>query len=1131
MYGLAILMGVEIDMMAKKYLKTKLGKVVFGWFFAILMILGAVTPICQSGEVAAIGNEATNAMVSSEDAIVLAVNDGDVESGGVEGEDDARGVGENNCKKGMGAVGWIICPITEKLSEAVDWLYGWLEKILVLNPIVMEDGSPVYEIWKYCLMITNMVFIVFLMVVIYSQITGFGISNYGIKKALPKLIVTAVFVNLSFLICSLAVDLSNAIGNGLTGVFTTVREGASGTSAAGVTLGQAFRAVAGGGAIAIGAGVIAFESGALWLLIPIVLGAIVSVVTGLFVLALRHAVVVLLVMVSPLAFVACIFPNTDGWFKKWKQLFIKMMTFYPLFAVLFGASNVAGFAIMASAQSWFGVLLGIAVQIFPLFFAVSLMKMSGTFLGGIYARTRGLASRPLARNRAWAESHSQLAKQKRLSSGRALTPSMKLMGFISNRRIARDEDLNEYAKMVKNRGLAYNVQRKYKKNGVPNKDGEHDYAMQAKNMGYEAIIERHKNNMNKGLGQLSVVSANASKAQKARLDKLDVKNVKAADALFAEKARGETIEYGNAAGRHKRFDDAINAHFDEENRYLRDENGSYILDENGNRVLNTKYRMHKIADRDGAEARYKSIRDIMEGEVVDAQYAAASAAYGYDSQRKIIEARYQKYFEMAPPTKDNVYRLNEITLRPDAPELIDAIIPGLRVLNQRGDTDLVRKQLENVLNSQSGVMLGSHASQALASFLMFEVKDNDPFLRRFGKYINLETAQVYNSNKRQNERLSLNEYITGEYDDWEPGQPNVARRGRSKRSMMTLLEGTSLDNVERTAYANLDEMLMNTYTRNGRLDEAKYFAKREEIENAIGPAFISASLKYPSGSEQLKNAVSFLTGYGADGKARWDDGGDLEGSTMAQEYFRKKTLKYMKDQTPAQILGMRSDYRDAVVGHLLDAYLDENPDEKRRYELAKSEIQGRYGDEDAETAQKKRSADLKKLNMENAGKQMRKILGESGKLEQIYRTRRSGAANNAKDWLREMVSLDNDDVLRREVDYYNQRRRNNEPARRGTDSNAESGDAGRIYSETDRSDYLATMSDLNDRYGDEDKQEYFDRMRAQLEEWFGGDDYLIHEYDRYYRDHSSIDNDELYTWIKDMLEDLDNYPGNRDQNR
>ena len=1118
-------------MMTKKWLKTSLKRVVFGCLFVIVGLLGLVSPVISSGEVWAVPETAVDGTESAETTEAIETNEATEtanvgENNGVENENN-NVTKTDGCKDSLGAIGWLVCPVTGKLAEAVDALYGKIEEFLVIDPISMEDGSPIYEIWKYCLGLTNVVFIIFLLVVIYSQLTGLGISNYGVKKVLPKLIVAAILVNLSFLVCSLAVDVSNVIGSGLTGLFKTIEQSAAGASEMEVTMGQAYGTVIGGGALAVGAGVVAFETGAIWMLIPVALGAIVAVLTGLFMIALRQAVVALLIMVAPLAIVAYILPNVDDMFKKWKKLFIRMLTFYPLFSLLFGASSLAGMAIMMSAQSGFGILLGIAVQIFPLFFSVSLMKFSGTFLSGIHSKVQGLTAKPLATNRAWADSHRQLAKQKHLASGRSYTPSMWLMNFMSNRKTAREEDTAEFAKTVKNRGLAYNARSHYKKDGRVSREGERAYKMQAMNIEYENEILRDKNNFNRGLGVVNgSLGLKGGEKLQARLDKLDARTVKAADALFVETARGEKIGYENAEGRHKRFEDAINAHFDIQNKYMRDENGNWALDENGNRVLNKEYRMHRMDDRGAAEARYSAMSKIMDGEATDVQYAAASAAHGYDTQKKMIETKYQKYFELAPPTRDVEYRLSELTKMKNAAEYIDAIIPGLRILNQRGDTDLVRKQLENVLNE--GVKLGTHASQSLASFLMFEVKDNDPFLRRFGKYINLETAQVYNKNKRQNDTLTLNEYITGDYEEWEPGDPTKKKVGHSKRTAAVLLEGTSLDNVERTAFANLDEMLMNAYTKDGKLDEEKYFAKRNEIENAIGPAFISASLKYLSGSEQLKNAVSFLTGYDGD-KPRWEDKNSLlYGSEAAEEYFREKSLKYIKDQTPSQILGMRSDYRDAMMEHLSTEYFKEHPEEKKEFDREVADIQTRYGDESKEEAQKKRKADINKLKMEKAGAQMRKILGETGKLEQIYRTRRSGAANNAKDWLRGMVNLDNENALQKEVEYYKKMRNQQEytEERRGeADSNTEG--AYRIYDEGDQIGFEATMSDLNDRYKDEDRETFFDKTVEQLNKWFPGD-VIVEAYKEYYEKNPYATNSDLYDWIQDVLADLNRYPGNRD---
>ena len=366
----------------------------------------------------------------------------------------------DTCKDSLGALGWLVCPATGAIAKGVDFLYNLINGFLVINPISTDDGTPVYEIWKYCRGITNIVFIIFLLIVIYSQITGIGISNYGIKKSLPKLIVAAILVNLSFVICLLAVDASNIVGNSLRGLFTSIQEttlAASSMEAGAVSYTGMYSAIAGGSVLAIGGAMIAFEAGAIWMLIPTALGALVAAVTGLITIALRQAVVVLLIMIAPLAMVANILPNTEKWFKKWKDLLTRMLVFYPMFSLLFGASSLAGFAIMMSAKSGWGLLLGTAVQIFPLFFSWSLMKMSGTFLGDINSKMRGLTAKPLAAHRAWADSHRQVRRGQTIASG--VTPSAKLMQFMEKRRSLREEDIKNLQTIASGKATEY-VQRK-----------------------------------------------------------------------------------------------------------------------------------------------------------------------------------------------------------------------------------------------------------------------------------------------------------------------------------------------------------------------------------------------------------------------------------------------------------------------------------------------------------------------------------------------------------------------------------------------------------------------------------------------------------------------------------------------
>ncbi len=1137
-------------MVMKKRLKIDLKRAIFGFFFVIIGLFSLMGPIFDSQTTFAIPTE------SSSETSTEVTETSNTETTEGEGLEVTTGQSGDGCKNSLGAIGWLVCPTTGKIAEAVDWLYEKIEDILVINPIAMEDGSPIYEIWKYCRGLTNILFIIFLLIVIYSQITGIGISNYGIKRALPKLIIAAVLVNLSFLICSLAVDVSNITGNGIRGLFASVGESAlEGGEASSVSIASTYGALISGSSLAVAGGVIALELGAIWMLIPTVLGAIVAVVTGLITIALRQAVVALLIMISPLAMVAYMLPNTESMFKKWKDLLIKMLVFFPMFSLLFGASNLAGFAIITSARNGFGVLLGIAVQIFPLFFAWSLMKMSGTFLGNINTRLRGMAAGPLATNRAWADSHRQLTKQKHLASGRATTPSLRLMQFMSNRRIDREAEIEENAQLARERGMAYRARRNWQgidATGLPTEHGRKAYENQARSLEYQRVIERDKNTMNKGLSYL----AKEGTAEHARLEKLDMKMVNAADMLKVERARGEKIDYENAMGFHRRMEEAVDAHMDMEN-------GNIIKD--GKTQLNSQYRFHFDPNKlvgSTELSRYNEALQIMEGDVKDVQFAAATAAQGYDTQKKIYEAKMQKYFEMTPPTQDVVNRMNELTILNKtellngqrASNSIDAIIAGMRVLNQRGDTDLLKEQLDNVLDKDlgGGVELGTHASQKLASFLMFEVKGNDPMLRRFGKYINLETARMFNESDdmRKEKYVTFDEYLKGFHE--EPD----GKRMYAKKDVIKLLEGTSLDDIERTALSSLDDSLKKAYGYNKNSDGedqawsvSDYLKRREKIQTAFEPAFLSASLKWLSGSEQINSGVKFWTGY--DIKPEKDDEGNnkvvddalvfglkpvwedkaFDGhQNEVEEYYRKKTYDYFKDQTTGQILNMRTDYREPAIEHLLAMYFnDEDQDKatnlrhKEEYDKEVADIQTRYGDEKPEDAKKKREKDLAELRRRVAGKELRKILDKTGKLEQIYNTRRSGTAINAKDWLRQMLNLDDKDEIYKYLDEKDRQRGIKKKDKEEKNNQQTSGDDAQtdfIYN--DEGFRKRVMSELNNTFektGDsaDPDEEFYNESLAMIEKEFGKESEVVGFYKDFRKNNLQASRSELWEELEKIL--------------
>ncbi len=1181
-------------MTEKNKSKFDLKKRVFGWFFAVIMsFLGlASLPLSVVYAEPIAGASGSNGTTP----------EGTQQSSSTDGEasqfksESALTISykklEQDCTDHLGSMSWLICSATEKIAEATDWLYDRIQGVLEINPISMNEDSPIFNIWKYCQGITNIIFIIFFLVVIYSQITGYGISNYGIKQSLPKLIVAAVLINLSFLICSLAVDLSNIVGNGLRGAFMKVQEQAivkevvvdeeeapvevveedysdeekqrrseqttfemlksafgfkeegpdytaeqkqEYSVTAETPLGSKGRALIGGTALVAIIGTVVYESGAIWMLIPVALGGIVSVATGLITISLRQAVVTLLIMISPLAIVACILPNTESLFKKWLDLLKKMLIFYPMFSLLFGVSSLAGFAIVASAKDGFGVLLGTAVQIFPLFFSWSLMKMSGTFLADINAKMHAWAEKPLAANKAWAESHLENRRARMMANG--LTPSAKLRQYLADRKIAREEETQEMQAAAKLRGQAYAANRNYHRNGTPTREGEEAYERQARSMAYQKDIERHKNNMNKGLGQLEAVKARASVAQRERLDRLDQANVVAADELKIERARSEKIEFENARGFHNRMENAIDVHFD---------------DLNGDRDTYKMHSMRNGEDRDVARARYSSIRDIMENDVQGIHYAAATAAQGFDTKKKLIETNMQHYFNYTAPTKDIEYRLGELTKGKDAIANVDSIIAGLRILNQRGDTDLVKEQMEYLLDHK--VRLGTHASQALANFLMFEVKDSDPWLRRFGKYINLETANAFNENKRKVMDVTYDEYVRGYHYEPDPDHPGRVKRVYAKRGMEELLQGTSLDSIERTALSSYDDSLIKAYTGpDGRLDFEGYMKKRSNIDKAFGPAFISANLKYLSGSEQISNAVRSKTGYEAvqnpnDGtytmKPFWEK--DKYRRVFAghvqdlKKWYQESTLKYLEDQTPTQILGLRSDYRIPLEKHLEETYRDADTSEwteeaKTEHDEIMnewSELQTRYGDLSTEDAREQYEREAAIIKKKMVGAQFRQLLDSKGKLNQIYRTRRSGAANNAKDWVRDWLDLDNelkitmklDDDRRKLKREFEEMRRERNRRRGLPDGDTDATDSeGTVYSDDDRAFFVNNIEDLWNDLKDEDEGAFYSESMEYLKENLGEDSFIAEQYKKFREDDPYADGYMLKEYLTDLLREPDNY--------
>lgn len=343
-----------------------------------------------------------------------------------EGEDDNPTENEDNnesnpnvCTGEAGSISWILCPVLNTVSGFVDTIYNLIDQLLAIKPTTMDPESPIYQIWQKARDITNIVFIIFMLVVIYSQITGLGIDNYGIKRILPRLIIAVIMVNLSYLISAVLVDISNIIGAGIMDVFTKIQNSivVPGDPFNDISWSQLFGHLSVGAATIWGISVAASGAGNIfWMLGIALIGALISVAIGLVTISLRQGVVLILIMIAPLAFVAYLLPNTEKWFTKWKNILGQMLIFYPMFSFLYGASKLAGWAIIHSTDdSLLIVLLGMAVQVFPLFMTASLLKMSNTILGSISSGLERLSNPARSTIGKWGDSHRDHSRKKYIS--------------------------------------------------------------------------------------------------------------------------------------------------------------------------------------------------------------------------------------------------------------------------------------------------------------------------------------------------------------------------------------------------------------------------------------------------------------------------------------------------------------------------------------------------------------------------------------------------------------------------------------------------------------------------------------------------------------------------------------------
>ena len=311
----------------------------------------------------------------------------------VSDNDSANDAKQSYCQENGGFLSWMLCPTIADGAATASGLLGSITDLTTTHKSIIEQfsdqGSAIYKAWSSFRNLANIGFVIMLLVVVFSQVTNLGISNYNIKKILPKLIITAVLVNFSYLILGVAIDLSHIIGNGIGSAIRTIA-GESMSAEASAQASSIVSKIAGmvTGAGLIGGGVAIATTGPA-LILPVVLFVITTVISvffGFVMLTIRQAAIIMVIVLAPLAMVLYALPNTAAVTKKYISTLKALLMLYPMFVLATSAGALASTIIVGTSTDMLMLIVGGLLNVLPYF---AIPSMTSKSLAGLGAITSG----------------------------------------------------------------------------------------------------------------------------------------------------------------------------------------------------------------------------------------------------------------------------------------------------------------------------------------------------------------------------------------------------------------------------------------------------------------------------------------------------------------------------------------------------------------------------------------------------------------------------------------------------------------------------------------------------------------------------------------------------------------------
>lgn len=297
---------------------------------------------------------------------------------------------------GSGLLGWFICPAINVAIGFADGAWSIFEFLLINNPL--DRSGAYYDSWTKVRDLANAILVVIFLGIVISQVSNIGISNYGIKKMLPRLVIVAVAINISYYLMQVIIDIANITGKSIDGIFSGF-ESYSGLKAANgwsVLLDSILLSatVVGSVGVTLAAGAVLGWPAIILFLGAMIIPAIIGIIAGLLALQVRSMLIPILAIFSPVALVAWVLPNTQKLFDKWKSMFTGLVFLYPLASIYYGGLKFAASLTLGEGESSsIQRLMALAALFIGTFMVAVIAIKSNSIMGKIVGGIGGFANK------------------------------------------------------------------------------------------------------------------------------------------------------------------------------------------------------------------------------------------------------------------------------------------------------------------------------------------------------------------------------------------------------------------------------------------------------------------------------------------------------------------------------------------------------------------------------------------------------------------------------------------------------------------------------------------------------------------------------------------------------------------